>query len=58
MIALAATFKGAIQKIPAGRRTRRGPSKKPGQSGSRWEVDYTPAALDNKVYGTYGGGDE
>ena len=58
MIALAATFKGAVKKIATGKRTRRGPSKKPGQSGSRWEVDYSPAAHDNQVYGTFGGGDE
>ena len=29
-----AAFKGTIQKIETGKRTRRGPSKKPGQSGS------------------------
>jgi hypothetical protein len=58
MIALAATFKGAIQKIPTGKKTRRGPSKEPGQSGDRWRVDYSPAAHDNEVYGTYGGGDD
>ena len=35
MIALAVTFKGKVTKIPAGKRTTRGPSKKPGVSGSR-----------------------
>ena len=32
VIALAATFKGVVKKIATGKRTRRGPSKKPGQS--------------------------
>jgi hypothetical protein len=34
MQALLASYKGPIQKIPTGKRTTRGPSKKPGQSGS------------------------
>jgi hypothetical protein len=53
-----AQFNGPIRKIPLGKRTRRGPSKKIGQSGARWEVNYTPAAFDNEVYGSFGGGDE
>jgi hypothetical protein len=35
MIALAATFKGKVTKIPQGKRVTRAPSKKPGESGSR-----------------------
>ena len=34
MLALVANFAGPIKKIPEGKRTRRGPSKKPGVSGS------------------------
>jgi hypothetical protein len=34
MIELAAAFKGTVQKIPTGKRITRGPSKKPGESGS------------------------
>jgi hypothetical protein len=34
MQALLAAYKGPVRKIPTGKRTRRGPSKKPGQSGS------------------------
>jgi hypothetical protein len=34
MLELVANFKGPIKQIPAGKRTRRGPSKKPGVSGS------------------------
>jgi hypothetical protein len=34
MVALAASYIGEVKRIPAGKRTRRGPSKKPGVSGS------------------------
>jgi hypothetical protein len=34
MKAALAAYTGPIKKIPAGKRTTRGPSKKPGQSGS------------------------
>jgi hypothetical protein len=34
MLELVANFKGPIKQIPAGKRTRRGPSKAPGVSGS------------------------
>ena len=57
MKALVASYTGEIRKIPTGKRTTRGPSKKPGQSGDRWRVDYTPAAFDNEVYGSFGGDD-
>jgi hypothetical protein len=49
MQALLAAYKGPIKKIPTGKRTRRGPSKKPGQSGSlkgAWTE-----ALDRKCWG-------
>jgi hypothetical protein len=34
MLALIANYRGPIKQIPEGKRTRRGPSKKPGVSGS------------------------
>ncbi len=34
MLALVANYVGEVQLIPEGKRTRRGPSKKPGVSGS------------------------
>jgi hypothetical protein len=34
MLALAANYVGEVKRIPAGKRTRRGPSKKSGVSGS------------------------
>jgi hypothetical protein len=34
MLELAANYTGKIKQIPTGKRTRRGPSKKPGVSGS------------------------
>jgi hypothetical protein len=49
MQAALAAYTGPIKKIPEGKRTTRAPSKKPGQSGDRWRVDYT-ANLDNEVY--------
>jgi hypothetical protein len=50
MIALASTFKGAITKIPTGKRVTRGPSKKPGESGSVRHVEYSDA-IEYKMYG-------
>ena len=34
MLALVASYRGRIKRIPQGKRTTRGPSKKPGVSGS------------------------
>ena len=35
MLALVASYTGEVKRIPQGKRTTRGPSKKPGVSGSR-----------------------
>ncbi len=49
MKAALAAYTGPIRKIPEGKRTRRGPSKKPGVSGSL-EGDWS-AAQDRLVWG-------
>jgi hypothetical protein len=54
MLALVANYRGTIKRIPEGKRTRRGPSKKPGESGSWRHVHWGEegAASDSQVWGS------
>jgi hypothetical protein len=50
MQTLATNYIGPIKKIPVGKRTTRGPSKKPGESGDWRHVQFTED-LHNEVWG-------
>jgi hypothetical protein len=49
MLALVTNYTGDVKRIPAGKRTRRGPSKKPGVSGNL--QGHWTAAQDRLAFG-------